>query len=64
MDDTGSIINPEGGKICDTKVKLVCDITTKDILQIGCCHFCGAYGVIVDKFHRRGYKINNNKLLA
>jgi hypothetical protein len=30
-------------------------LPAKQLSAVGCCHCCGAYGVIVREFPRRGY---------
>jgi hypothetical protein len=51
MDDGTSTGSSKGCKVLSASVQT----TPLGLGGIGCCHFCGTWGVIVKKFPRRGY---------
>jgi hypothetical protein len=59
MDDAPSTVLLKGCKMPSSGIQaIVCalDMAVKmGLRRVGRCRFCGSWGVIVDKFPRRGY---------
>ena len=59
MDDATSTLLSKGCKVASSGAQsIICvlDFAVKvGLSRIGRCHFCGCWGVIVEKFPRRGY---------
>lgn len=62
MADRGSTVLAGGYKIQESRGRSAVGVngfhSKGKLIRIGRCHFCGVFGLIVDRFPRRGYGAN------
>lgn len=62
MADRGSTVPAGGYKIQESRGRSAVEVngfhSKGKLIRIGRCHFCGVFGLIIDRFPRRGYGAN------